>query len=239
MRGTEADDRFIAAFADRRLDRNEGDDTFELATATTQDGAALEIAGGNDSLFGLGGDDELLGGTGADALDGGAGNDVVNGGAGADRITGGTGDNFIIGDTGADTFYLTSGGVDRIFDFEAGVDVLEITGTVADAIANATDAVDAAGVNLAVITDASGIFVLRGYTAAELRSDFFVQAQGASNAETPAADDISLLSTALDGGDDVAVTVTDLGPALPFDLDDYANARFDSADTLDGYWSVL
>ena len=101
-------------------------------------------------------------------------------------------------------------GVDRIFDFEAGVDVLEVTGTVADALANATDAVDAAGVNLAVITDASGIFVLRGYTAAETSA-------------VAGDEGISPLGASLDGTGDAPAAVVDFGSGMALSLDDDAD----------------
>ncbi|MBK9080695.1 MAG: calcium-binding protein [Rhizobiales bacterium] len=72
-------------------------------------------------LVGNGGNDRLTGRGGADILEGGAGNDRLVGEDGADVMTGGA---------DADTFVFNlapaAGGLDRITDFEAGVDKLEI-----------------------------------------------------------------------------------------------------------------
>lgn len=99
----------------------------------TGTGNALDnvISGGsgNDSLSGLDGADTLTGGSGNDALDGGNGDDVLNGEWGADTMTGGAGaDLFRIGywqsGTGADA--------DRITDFAAGSDLIDVSGWDAD-----------------------------------------------------------------------------------------------------------
>jgi serralysin len=67
---------------------------------------------------------------GDDRLDGGAGRDLLGGGSGHDRLTGGD---------GADRFVFQAGfGKDVILDFQAGVDVLDLS------------AVDAAGWSPAV-----------------------------------------------------------------------------------------
>lgn len=95
------------------------------------------------ALVGGPGADTLTGGAGADSLDGAGGNDTLDGGGGADTIRGGAGDDIIIGNIGrddleggpgADRFRLTNVGfgsppdnaVDRIGDFETGVDVLDV-----------------------------------------------------------------------------------------------------------------
>jgi Ca2+-binding RTX toxin-like protein len=99
-------------------------------------GADALIGGGSaDSLFGDGGADDLFGNNAGDLLDGGAGNDFLNGGASNDELRGGTGDDDLLGstgddqlhgDAGADTFqFRANHGVDRIFDFEDGTDVIE------------------------------------------------------------------------------------------------------------------
>jgi hypothetical protein len=55
--------------------------------------------------------------------------DVINGLAGDDSITGGAGDDILIGGAGADTFIWQAGdaGIDRIEDFNLGVDVIDIS----------------------------------------------------------------------------------------------------------------
>ncbi|MCI4661894.1 MAG: lamin tail domain-containing protein [Neomegalonema sp.] len=92
------------------------------------DGGADEIdatdAGVAVTLLGRGGDDTLIGGAGNDLLRGDAGADTIIGGAGADRLFGGA---------GADTFAFDIGdGADRLFDFEDGVDMIEMTGVTFD-----------------------------------------------------------------------------------------------------------
>ncbi|RFP90962.1 hypothetical protein DZK27_01440 [Rhodobacteraceae bacterium 63075] len=84
--------------------------TFSLdAPGVTRTGAA-----GDDALTGTGGDDIISGGAGADTLSGGGGHDMLVDGAGVDWLTGGS---------GADTFiFEADGAVDRITDFERGID---------------------------------------------------------------------------------------------------------------------
>lgn len=88
---------------------------------------------GNDTIKGGGGADRILGQAGKDRLDGDAGNDTLLGGAADDRLNGGDGADTMTGNAGADSFYFTSAlgtGVDRITDFEAGVDFLHLSRTV-------------------------------------------------------------------------------------------------------------
>ncbi|MBS0125255.1 calcium-binding protein [Thetidibacter halocola] len=100
------------------------------------------IRGGNqnDTLRGLGGDDLVVGGLGADLAYMGGGNDVwvddsqvqfgndtVYGGWGEDTISLFGGDDAVGGGRDADTFYLNPQiGNDTIYDFELGVDELQI-----------------------------------------------------------------------------------------------------------------
>ena len=67
----------------------------------------------NNSLYGAAGNDILDGGAGNDYLRGYAGNDILTGGTGADR--------FVLERT------LAANGLDRITDFETGVDVLDFS----------------------------------------------------------------------------------------------------------------
>lgn len=78
---------------------------------------------GDDDVRGDGGNDLLRGGAGNDSLSGGSGDDVLFGDRGIDRLSGGTGSDLFI--FGPETSPFGSGGgdnVDRIEDFEAGVD---------------------------------------------------------------------------------------------------------------------
>ena len=92
---------------------------------------------GSDDMFGGSGNDELIGGTGRDLLDGGAGNDVLLGQAGRDVLRGGVGNDVLNGGlhadvleggAGADTFRFDQldGHLDRITDYEVGVDRLDL-----------------------------------------------------------------------------------------------------------------
>ena len=105
--------------------------------------------GGNDRLDGGAGDDLLTGGSGNDILRGGvgndrlfgdAGNDTLYGDAGNDRLVGGLGGDRLFGGAGADAFVyvdvadstLAAAGRDRIVDFAAGLDTIDLRGIDAD-----------------------------------------------------------------------------------------------------------
>lgn len=101
----------------------------------------LDGGDGFDTLRGSQGDDELLGAKNADVLFGGQGNDLLRGGSGPDRLDGGVGNDTLFGALGTDT--LTGGegsdafrfnsvldgsiNIDRITDFESGVDRIELS----------------------------------------------------------------------------------------------------------------
>ena len=104
----------------------EGDDVLRLGAG---DDYALGGAG-NDVVLMDGGDDEAHGGSGSDVLVMGAGDDLAFGDEGDDRIDLGTGNDFALGGRGADTFVFTAG-QDRIGDFEAGRDRIELSSDVA------------------------------------------------------------------------------------------------------------
>lgn len=86
-------------------------------------------ADGHDTVHGGSGDDELWGGLGSDWIIGEDGNDTLRGGVDADTLQGGPGNDMLHGLAGADVFVFEAGhGQDHIFDFEPGLDRLEITG---------------------------------------------------------------------------------------------------------------
>ncbi|CAN7316183.1 calcium-binding protein [Caulobacter sp. LjRoot300] len=76
----------------------------------------------------------MIGDDTANTLVGGALNDVIQAGGGGDVVRGGDGGDAIWGGTGADVFKYaaasdsTSAGTDSIFDFQSGVDRLDLTG---------------------------------------------------------------------------------------------------------------
>lgn len=102
---------------------------------------------GFDSLVGAGGDDSLYGDQTSDTLRGGAGDDILFGGAHNDNLFGGDGDDTLQGDSeidvmtggaGIDTFRFTlatSSGTgssrDRIVDFQADDDIIDVVGFLA------------------------------------------------------------------------------------------------------------
>ncbi|MDB9514002.1 calcium-binding protein [Kamptonema animale CS-326] len=78
----------------------------------------LNGLGGNDLINGVGGNDTLIGGDGNDILNGDSGNDSLIGGAGNDNLTGGDGlDTFVFG---------AANGQDRINDFVAADDKIQL-----------------------------------------------------------------------------------------------------------------
>ncbi|MEP3635967.1 MAG: calcium-binding protein [Paracoccaceae bacterium] len=94
-----------------------GDDTFFMGSQ-------------NDTVFGGAGEDVINGGFSADVLDGGADDDRVRGDASVDQINGGDGDDLLVGGTNADTFWFfdtDATGVDRIKDFEDGLDRVNLS----------------------------------------------------------------------------------------------------------------
>lgn len=73
----------------------------------------------NDRMYGDNGNDSLFGGDGNDDIHGGAGHDTIVGGGDADRLQGGA---------GRDVFVFASGdGSDRITDFKADHDRIDLT----------------------------------------------------------------------------------------------------------------
>jgi len=110
-----------------------------LGASTAILGAATIAANHGDSGFvGSGGAikgfEGVLGSDGADFIAGGTGVDVLSGGKGPDTLAGGGGGDLLIGGAGGDTFVyfsakdsaVTKTGMDRIFDFADGVDVIDL-----------------------------------------------------------------------------------------------------------------
>lgn len=96
----------------------------------------LEGADGNDTLIGNNGRDTILGASGDDVLIGNRGRDVLHGGNDNDTLIGGSAKDFLWGGEGEDTFVFQrvgdsrAGGStrDRIWDFERGEDVIDLSG---------------------------------------------------------------------------------------------------------------
>ncbi|MEM1313021.1 MAG: fasciclin domain-containing protein [Pseudomonadota bacterium] len=98
---------------------------------------AMSGGGRADKMHGNTGDDVMTGGAGADVLAGGRGGDELSGGAGRDLLLGGRGDDTLDGGAGRDLMrggsgddvfvYGEGGGRDRVADFAAGEDVLDVS----------------------------------------------------------------------------------------------------------------
>jgi Ca2+-binding RTX toxin-like protein len=113
---------------------NEGNDTVVASVDWTL-GANLEglILSGTADLDGTGNEliNRITGNAGANMLFGLAGNDVLLGEAGADTLVGGAGGDVLTGGADADWFLFNAvnEGVDRITDFEIGVDQIAVLGS--------------------------------------------------------------------------------------------------------------
>ena len=99
------------------------------------------VIGGNalDFISTSDGDDIIIGNRGDDLIDGGAGSDIIQGRDGDDIIIGGKGSDLLSGGEGEDIFGFnaddfSSGEVDSILDFEAGVDRVQINGVDPDRV---------------------------------------------------------------------------------------------------------
>lgn len=93
----------------------------------------LNAGEGNDTLRGAGGTDTLYGGNGSDTLVEMAGDDILQGGNQNDTLTGGAGADDLYGGTGKDVFLFKAAGdlglsaaADQIFDWETGVDKINL-----------------------------------------------------------------------------------------------------------------
>lgn len=93
----------------------------------------LTSNGGNDKLFGRGGDDDLSAGPGDDELSGGNDDDDLDGGPGNDILNGNDGNDDLFGGADADTFVFITRPIDpdqdTVWDFEIGLDKLNLAQT--------------------------------------------------------------------------------------------------------------
>jgi len=129
--GGGGDDMLAGGNGDDGLAGGDGDDMIKGGA-----GDDLALGGdGDDIVYGGDGDDRVSGNLGADWLKGEDGDDELFGGSGDDRlfgddgadlIDGGSGLNRLKGGAGADIFQIDDGATDRIYDFEDGVDRIDL-----------------------------------------------------------------------------------------------------------------
>lgn len=123
LRGEAGNDVVWGGDAGDSLMGGDGDDT--VGGFTGDD--SLKGGDGNDSIWGNIGDDSGRGGEGDDLLAGFDGNDTLDGEAGEDELRGGRGDDLLHGGDGADLFVFAGNiGIDRVADFEPGLDRIRI-----------------------------------------------------------------------------------------------------------------
>lgn len=141
--GGDGDDRFIAGHGLNIVDGGDGTDTISYAKserAVTVDLALNHGTGDGEDLIynienvdGSAQGDTLKGDDHANVLSGGAGNDVLAGRGGSDTLIGGAGaDSFV--------YRAADNGVDRIVDFQQGLDKIDVSAIDASAFATGNDA---------------------------------------------------------------------------------------------------
>ncbi|MDA5556024.1 Ig-like domain-containing protein [Shimia sp. MMG029] len=121
--GTAGNDRLVGTPQADQISGLAGNDTL----VGKEENDILDGGADNDKLTGGDGDDELIGDQGDDRLTGGQGNDTLNGGDGNDVFYGDLTGSGLDGAMGADLFaFDMDDGVDRVFDFVAGIDRVQL-----------------------------------------------------------------------------------------------------------------
>lgn len=172
--GGDGDDRITGGLG---IDLLRGGDGADILAGGDDDDVILG-EGGDDVISGGENRDRLFGGVDNDTLDGGSDNDALFGEAGADVISGGVGFDVLVGGAGADRFrFLVGAEVERIADFEDGVDLIDMSGhggvnSFADVV------VRQAGANVKIIEAAdrasADFIVLVGFDATNVSAADFV-----------------------------------------------------------------
>ncbi len=153
LKGEENNDTLHGGAGADRLDGGAGTDTVSYADASKAVTASLAKASINtgyamgdsyvsvENLTGTIYADKLTGNNSANVLNGSSGNDVLKGEGGADTLLGEKGADDLYGGSGKDLFVfkaltdstVKSSGRDTIFDFQAGSDLIDVSGIDANA----------------------------------------------------------------------------------------------------------
>lgn len=148
----------------------------------------LTLGRGNDTAYTGAADDILRGEGGSDDLNGGAGDDLLIGGAGADLLTGGAGADVFRFNTVA-AFANKAGRTDRITDFEAASDTIDLSAIDPDAMLAGDQAFTFIGqeafnsgspdYQVRFTDHGDGTFTVEGDTNHDAVADFTVDLSGA------------------------------------------------------------
>ncbi|ACO81035.1 Secreted mannuronan C5-epimerase-like protein [Azotobacter vinelandii CA] len=136
-------------------ERNDGSDYTTLRDNGISGGriASVQLSGAHSSsgpLRGTDGNDTLIGGAANEQLLGGAGADLLDGGAGRDRLTGGEEADTFRFSAREDSYRTASENfADRILDFEAGTDRIDLSALGFSGLGNGRDGTLAVQVNSA------------------------------------------------------------------------------------------
>ncbi|MDF5737469.1 MULTISPECIES: beta strand repeat-containing protein [unclassified Nostoc] len=147
LNGGAGDDNLVTNYSsgNNLLSGGNGNDSLNASgSASLYSFYKVYTVSGNNTLDGGAGDDQLIvdyssganllfGGDGNDSLSASnaSGNNTINGGNGNDYLTGGNGNDSLIGGSGTDTFAFNSynEGVDRLYDFNANNELIQISAT--------------------------------------------------------------------------------------------------------------
>ena len=194
-----------------------GDDTLYGEAGT----GVLYGNAGNDYVYGGDNNDYIYGGTGADHIFAGAGVDILRGEDGDDFVHSGAGVNYMRGNAGNDTFIHNAGdGVDVIYDFTQGADLIRLVGTQFTDFTSVQNAMtDFAGFTILTIGTGENIRLI-GYQKADFTSaDFsFVTAAEDASGNTSKSEFVVSEVQTLEGVDaglasvNTAILGTEPGP---------------------------
>ena len=157
------------------------DDTFDATGANYT--VYLIGARGNDTLTGGNAVDVLLGYDDQDVLNGGGSRDWLYGGLGGDRLNGGAGDDFLIGGDGSGSpdgavdcyIFDDDWGEDRIYEFDDGLDKIDMTGvTGLDDFSQLTVTDVAGGAAITFGGSPGDVIYVVGITADQITADDFL-----------------------------------------------------------------